>query len=205
MAKASAVSAFHDFIKLKAASRSKKGKKGGAKKTSTDVMNKTAGTGSFTEPTQGSQAGKKEPQHSGAGKNVKAEVAIQLQEMIRDYFVDNRDLALAKLMANRTGMIINDIQVSKLLADSTKAKERYILILESSTFDPAVKVIAAQPDPASSSNSLAQGTAGAAKESKEDLNKKMSNFRLNKKEIRSSLLKKYRKAITDKILSLFEI
>ena len=72
-------------------------------------------------------------------------MANQLQEMIRDYFMDNRDLALAKLMANRTGMIINDIQVSKLLADSTKAKERYILILESSTFDPGVKVIPADP------------------------------------------------------------
>ena len=32
----------------------------------------------------------------------------------------------------------------------------------------------------------------------------MSNFRLNKKEIRLALLKKYRKTITDKILNLFE-
>ena len=107
-------------------------------------MNKTAGTGSFAEGvTQGSQGGKKEQPHGGAGKNQKAEVANQLEEMIKDYFLDSKDLVTAKLMANRTGMIINDIQVPKLLADSTKAKERYILILESSTFDPAVKIIAA--------------------------------------------------------------
>ena len=51
MAKASAVFAFNEFVKRKATSRPKKGKKGGIKKTTTDVMNKTAGTGSFTEPT----------------------------------------------------------------------------------------------------------------------------------------------------------
>ena len=44
-------------------------------------------------------------------------------------------------MANRSGMIINDIQVSKLLADSMKSKERYKLILESSTFDPLKLVV----------------------------------------------------------------
>ena len=77
-------------------------------------------------------------------KNQKTEVANQLQEMIREYFMDNKDLNVAKLMANRTGMIINDIQVPKLLADSSKAKERYILILESSTFEPGVKVAAQQ-------------------------------------------------------------
>lgn len=32
----------------------------------------------------------------------------------------------------------------------------------------------------------------------------MSNFRMQKKEIRSALMKKYRKVITDKILNLFE-
>ena len=46
--------------------------------------------------------------------------------------------------------------------------------------------------------------AQAAKETKEAMDKKMSNFRMQKKEIRSALLKKYRKPITDKILSLFE-
>lgn len=70
---------------------------------------------------------------------MKTEVLNQLQEFIRDYLTDNKDLNVAKLMANRTGMIINDIQINKILAESPKAKERYILILESSTFDPAIK------------------------------------------------------------------
>ena len=137
MAKFSALNALSSSIKRV---KKVKGKRG----NSQDPMNKTAGGASqgFTELTQGSQGTKKESMHGA--KNQKAEVANQLQDMIREYFMDNKDLGLAKLMANRTGMIINDIQVPKLLADSTKAKERYILILESSTFDPIVKAVPQQ-------------------------------------------------------------
>lgn len=141
MAKFTGLKALGNSIQRAENRRAKKGiAKRGKVSNSQDPMNKTVGTASqgFTELTQGSQGGKKESMHGS--KNQKAEVANQLQEMIREYFMDNKDLNLARLMANRTGMIINDIQVPKLLADSTKAKERYILILESSTFDPAVKV-----------------------------------------------------------------
>ena len=40
------------------------------------------------------------------------------------------------MMANRTGMLIMDIQIPKLLENSLKSKERYKLISESGTFDP---------------------------------------------------------------------
>ena len=159
-------------------------------------MNKTAGAtsqGFATESQLASQPVIVNKKESYGGKNAKAEIANQLQEYIRDYLRDHKDLLVAKLMAHRSGMIINDIQIGKILSDSSKAKERYILILESSTFDPSIKIIASE-----------QGPSAAPKESKEAMEKKMSNFRMQKKEIRSALVKKYRKAITDKILNLFE-
>ena len=53
--------------------------------------------------------------------------------------MDRKDiggLQTATLMANRTGMLIMDIQIPKLLENSLKAKERYKLISESGTFVP---------------------------------------------------------------------
>lgn len=94
------------------------------------------GTGSQTLTDQVSS--KKE---SSAYKNVKTEVANQLSDFIREYLIDSKDLSVAKLMANRSGMIINDIQICKLLDSSTNSKERYKLIQEFSTFDQTVQIL----------------------------------------------------------------
>ena len=53
--------------------------------------------------------------------------------------MDRKDLSglqTATLMANRTGMLIMDIQLPFILNNSLKAKERYKLISESGTFVP---------------------------------------------------------------------
>ena len=38
-------------------------------------------------------------------------------------------------MANRTGMLINDIQISRMLEISLKSKERFKLIVDTQSFD----------------------------------------------------------------------
>ena len=39
------------------------------------------------------------------------------------------------MMANRTGMLINDIQIFRLLEISLKSKERFKLIVDTQSFD----------------------------------------------------------------------
>ena len=103
---------------------------------------------------------------------------------------EDKDFNVAKLMANRTGMIINDIQISKLLENSMKSKERYKLILESRTFDPIVQV-AASSEPVEATDSKKWMTA-------------LNNLRMKKSELKAALMKKYRRTITDRILTLLE-
>ena len=53
--------------------------------------------------------------------------------------MDRKDLSglqMATLMANRTGVLIMDLQLPLILQNSLKAKERFKLISESGTFVP---------------------------------------------------------------------
>ena len=63
-----------------------------------------------------------------------------MAEYIKEYLFDFKDLELAIIMANRTGMIINDIKISRMLESSIKAKERFKLIYDAQTFDPSALI-----------------------------------------------------------------
>ena len=56
------------------------------------------------------------------------EMLNQLQQHVSDYIRDYRDLPGALRMATRTGIIIADIQLPRILELSIKAKERFKLI-----------------------------------------------------------------------------
>lgn len=94
-------------------------------------------------------------------------------------------------------MIINDIQISRLLESSTKAKERFKLIYDAQTFDPTALIRLNE-------NASANDKLKAAKEANMTLDKKINMLRLQRSLLKQALIKKYRKTITDKILQLFE-
>ena len=61
-------------------------------------------------------------------QQAKMEMLNQLQQHVSDYIRDYRDLPGALRMATRTGIIIADIQLPRILELSIKAKERFKLI-----------------------------------------------------------------------------
>ena len=68
-------------------------------------------------------------------KNVKSELANQLAEYIKSYVTGGKsDLNVALRMANRTGILINDLSLTKILEQSYKGKETFKIIVETHNF-----------------------------------------------------------------------
>ena len=130
-------------------------------------------------------------------KNVKHDIVTQLTEHITEFMTEQKDVNTAISMANKTGVLINDVQLSKLLEFSIKAKERFKQIIEISSFDPPAIITA---EPLSSTVSMLKGV----KEANLVIDKKISAMRITRTQIKSALYKKYRRVITEKILSIWE-
>ena len=100
-------------------------------------------------------------------------------------------------MANRMGMLVNDIQLHKLLEQSTKAKERFKQIQDIQSFDTS-------PAYYEQESIFSQSNKMSIKESQIQLDKKINMLRLTKGQLKTACVKKFRKAITEKIFTLWE-
>ena len=112
--------------------------------------------------------------------------------------MDRKDLSglqMATLMANRTGVLIMDLQLPLILQNSLKAKERYKLISESGTFVP----FGSQID-----NMDAAIKAKGLQAVNSELLKKLQSLRLKKDQLKRALIKKFYRPLTEKMLTIFE-
>ena len=66
-----------------------------------------------------------------------AQLTNQFQQYLKEYLTEHKDLDTALAMANRAGMLMNDIQIGKLLELSHRARERFKLIIDTQSFDPS--------------------------------------------------------------------
>ena len=68
-------------------------------------------------------------------KNVKIDISNKLAEYIKQFVTGGKvDLNIAVRMANRSGILINDINLTRLLETSYKTKESFKLLVDSHTF-----------------------------------------------------------------------
>ena len=59
-----------------------------------------------------------------------------LTDHIRDYLRDSKNFKEALSMANKSGLLINDFQLPKVLENSMASKERFKLIYDTQSFEP---------------------------------------------------------------------
>ena len=126
-------------------------------------------------------------------KSVNTYIANKLALFIKNFVTGRKvDLNIAIRMANRTGVLINDINLTRLLEISYKTKERFKTIVENHSFEH------------SSENSKSIfASLKLAKEGNTPLDKRIAMMRLAGKDLKEALVQQFRKSIAEKLMQIF--
>ena len=74
--------------------------------------------------------------NTALNKSVKNELAHNmLADHMRDYLRDSKNFKEALSMVKKTGFLINELQIPKLLENSNVTKERFKLIYDTQSFE----------------------------------------------------------------------
>ena len=103
-------------------------------------------------------------------------------------------------MANRTGILINDINLPKYLEASYRHKERFKTLVETQTFSGHSQETAGGNNSGSKS---VLASLKLAKDGQAPLDKRIAMMRLAGKDLREALVQKFRKSIAEKLMQLF--
>ena len=118
----------------------------------------------------------------------------KLAAFIKNFVTGGKtDLNIAISMANRTGIIINDINLIRYLEVSRKTKERFKTLVETHTFNQSKE----------SHNKSAFTQLKMVKDVNQQFDKKIAMMRLAGKDLREALEQKFRKPITEKLMHIF--